>query len=153
MVNAAQLECSAGLIADAGGLRGEAYQDRADGSRRRPARLRASSGSSPVSDPASGGWQRHGQTASRQEFHAHSVARKLAAAEGVPALFCFNPNSEMETMIGAQAWEQCPDNGGRMRILAAPASAVEKRGVQDFLVASSATFLSHWGRLIRGVTG
>jgi hypothetical protein len=40
-----------------------------------------------------------------------------------------------------------------MRILAAPASAVEKRGVQDFLVASSATFLSHWGRLIRGVTG
>jgi hypothetical protein len=42
---------------------------------------------------------------------------------------------------------------GCMLILAAPASAAEKRGVQDFLVASSATFLSHRGRLVRGITG
>jgi hypothetical protein len=50
-LHAHDMECPAGLIADAGGLRGEAYRDRAVGSRRRRARLCACSGGSPVSDP------------------------------------------------------------------------------------------------------
>jgi hypothetical protein len=65
-------------------------------------------------------------------------------------------------MIGVLAWEQCPDNGGRMRIrlhgcvliLAGPASAAENRGGTGFPGRFQRDILVAVGdSLIRGVTG